>query len=119
MQKAIALKRQQKMYDSLKVQVMASQVAVAAGDEAELTLQTARGNRVIDRMPGARSGTGVYIHPSAAAKQSGASRLHNRQGSGCSGSSGQQRGGVGVGPAPSYTPHLQGRGLGGRIHIGR
>lgn len=119
MDKARALARQKKMYDSLKGQVMASQVAVAAGDEAEMTLQTARGRRFIDRMPGARTGTGAYGHPGGAVQQPGGSRLHNRQGSGSSVSSGQQRGGIGIGPAPNYAQQLQGRGLGGRVHTGR
>ncbi|KAF2632228.1 hypothetical protein BU25DRAFT_358985 [Macroventuria anomochaeta] len=117
-EKARALGRTQKMYNSLKQQVMVSQVAVAAGDEAELTLQTARGNRFIDRMPGARTGTGVYSHPGAV-QQPGGSRLHNRQGSGSSGSSGQQRGGVGIGPAPTYASRLQGRGANARVHTGQ
>lgn len=97
---------------------MASHVAVAAGDEAEMTLETARGNRFIDRIPGARTGTGAYSH-TGVIQQPGGGRLHNRQGSGSSVSSGQQRGGVGIGPGPTYASHLQGRGLGGRAHTGR
>lgn len=119
LEKAKALARQKKMYDSLKGQVMASQLAVAAGDEAEVTLQTARANRFTDRMPEMRAGTGIYSHPGGAVQQPGGNRLHNRQGSGSSGSSGQQRGGAGLGPASSYAQHLQGRGMGGRVHTGR
>jgi len=120
MEKAKALARQKKMYDSLKGQVMAANVAVAAGDEAEMTLQTVRAtNRFSDRMPGVRAGTGIYSQPGGAVQQPGGNRLHNRQGSGSSGSSGQQRGGVGLGPVPSYAQHLQGRGMGGRVHTGR
>ena len=118
LEKAKALARQKKMYDTLKGQVMASQVAVAAGDEAEHTLQTVRGNRSLDRMPGVRTGTGVYSHPGVM-QHPGGGRVHNRQGSGSSGSSGQQRGGVGLGPAPTYASHLQNRSLGGRVHPGR
>ncbi|KAF3043161.1 hypothetical protein E8E12_006054 [Didymella heteroderae] len=118
--KAKALARQKKMYDSLKGQVMASQVAVAAGDEAEMTLQTSRAdNRFIDRMPGARTGNGIFSHPGGAFQQSVNNRLHNRQGSGSSGSSRQQRAGIGLGPAPNYAQHLQGRGLASRTHTGQ
>ena len=97
---------------------MASQVAMAAGDEAEHTLQTARGSRFIDRLPGVRTGAGMYNHLSEV-QQSGGGRVHNRQGSGSSGSSKQQRGGIGLGPAPNYASHLQNRGLGGNVHTGR
>jgi hypothetical protein len=118
--KAKALARQKKMYDSLKGQVMASQIAVAAGDEAEMTMQTARASgRFIDRMPGARTGTGVYGHPGGAVQQPGGNRLHNRHGSGSSGSGGQQRGGIALGSAPKYAQHLQGRAFSGRVHTGR
>ncbi|KAH6615299.1 RXT2-like protein [Boeremia exigua] len=117
--KARALQRQKKQYDSLKGQVMASHVASAAGDQAELTLQTARGKRFIDRMPGARSGSGAYSQLNGAVQMPSGSRPHDRQGSGSSGSSGLQRGGAGVGPAPTYASHLQGRGLGGRAHPGQ
>lgn len=116
--KAKALARQKKMYDSLKQQVMASQVAVAAGDEAELTIQTARGNRFIDRMPGARAGTGVYSHPGIV-QQPGGGRARNRTGSASSGSSVQQRGGVGISHVSTYASHLQGSGLGSRSQTGR
>lgn len=120
LKKVRELARRRKMYDSLKGQVMASRVAVAAGDEADMTLQTAQAtNRFIDRMPGTRTGTGMYSHPGGAVQQPGGHRLHNRQGSSSFGSSGQQRGGVDLGPAPSYAQHLQGRGSGGRVHTGR
>jgi membrane protein involved in colicin uptake len=120
LEKAKTLARQKKMYDTLKGRVMASHVAVAAGDEAEMTLQTVRAtDRFADRMPGVRTGTGMYGHPGGAVQQPGGNRLHNRQGSGSSVNSGQQRGGIGLGPASSYSQHLQGRGLGGRVHTGR
>ncbi|KAJ4408773.1 hypothetical protein N0V91_003029 [Didymella pomorum] len=49
LEKAKALARQKKMYDSLKGQVMAANAAVAAGDEAKMTLQTVRAiNRFAD-----------------------------------------------------------------------
>lgn len=120
LEKAKALARQKKMYDSLKGQVMAANAAVAAGDEAKMTLQTVRAiNRFADRMPGARTSTGMYSPPGGTVQQPGGNRLHNKQGSGSSGSSGQQRGGIGLGPAPSYSQHLQGRGMGGRVNTGR
>ncbi|KAF1930852.1 uncharacterized protein M421DRAFT_361027 [Didymella exigua CBS 183.55] len=120
--KARALARQKKLYDSLKGQVMASQVAVAAGDEAEVTLQTARANnRFIDSIPGARTGTGAYSYPGGTIQQPVGSRLHNRRCSGSSGSGGQQLGGFGPGPGPTpnYAQQLQGRGLSGRAHTGQ
>jgi hypothetical protein len=74
----------QKMYQSLKAQVMASQVAVAAGDEVEMTSQTARGDRFIDRIPGTRTGTANL----------------NKVGIGLQG---------GIGLPPTFTSHMQGR----------
>ncbi|KAJ8116238.1 hypothetical protein OPT61_g2299 [Boeremia exigua] len=111
--------RQKKLYDSLKGQVMASHVAVAAGDQAELTLQTARGKRFIDRMPGARTGTGAYSHLSGAIQESGGNRVHNRRGSGSSGSSALPRGGAGMVPAPTYASYLQGHGSVERTQTGQ
>jgi hypothetical protein len=112
----------QKLYQSLKAQVMASHVAHAAGDEAEFTLQTARGDRFIDRLPGTRTGTANYNHMGAS-QQMGGGRPHHRENSRSSGSSGrqqqqQQGGGIHLGP-PFTNSHLQGRGLGGRVHTGR
>jgi hypothetical protein len=96
---------------------MVPQVAAAAGNEAEQTLDTAQRNRFIDRVPGARSGAGAYSHPGVG-QQTGGGRIHNRAGSGSSSSSVQQRGGVGL--APSYASHLQARGgLGNRMQTGR
>nr|GFD57863.1 hypothetical protein [Tanacetum cinerariifolium] len=82
LKKSRAHAREKKMHDTLKGQVMASQVAMAAGDEAEMTLQTAQGHRFIDRMPGTRIGTGANSHPGGAVQQFGGNRLHNRQVSG-------------------------------------
>jgi len=108
-----------KLYQALKAQVMASHVATAAGDEAEMTLQTARGDRFIDRLPGTRTGTANYSQMGRN-QQMGGGRPHGRADSRSSGSSGQQqqqRGGISLGPA--YASHLQGRGLGGRMGTGR
>ena len=109
-----------RMYESLKQQQMQSQLAVAAGDEAEVTL---RGHRQIDRMPGVRSGTDVYSHQSGSGQRSGGHHPHNRQGSGSSANSEHQRGGfgIGMGPVPTYASHVQGRGHGLRsqTHTGR
>lgn len=110
--KARAFIHTNRLYQTLKQQVMASQVAVAAGDEAEQTTQTARGIRYIETMPGARTGTGVHSHP-------GFPGGHNRQSSGGLGNVGPQRGGPGLGPAPNYASHVQQRGLNGRVHTGR
>jgi hypothetical protein len=106
-------------YQTLKQQQMQPHLAVAAGDEAEVTL---RGHRQIDRMPGVRSGTDVYSHQSGSGQRSGGRHLHNRQGSGSSASSGQRGGfGMGMGPVPTYASHMQGRGHGLRsqTHTGR
>ena len=108
-----------KTYQSLKQQQMQSHLAVAAGDEAEVTL---RSHRQIDRMPGVRSGTDVYSHQSGSNQRSGVLHPHNRQGSGSSASSGQRGGfGMGMAPVPTYASHVQGRGPGLRsqTHTGR
>lgn len=119
MKKARAHARDKKMYDNLKGQVMASQVAVAAGDEAEMTFQTAQGHRFLDRMPGARVGTGANSHPGGAFQQLRGHMPHNRHLSGGSGSSSQQRGATDLGPPPNYAQHLRGREFSGRIHTDR
>lgn len=105
-----------KLYQALKAQVMASHVATAAGDEAEMTLQTARGDRFIDRLPGTRTGTANYSQMGVN-QQMGGGRPHNRDNSRSSGSSGQQRGGIGL--RSNYASQVQGRGLGGRMGTGR
>jgi hypothetical protein len=112
----------QKLYQSLKAQVMASHVAHAAGDEAEFTLQTARGDRFIDRLPGTRTGTANYSQVGMS-QQVGGGRPHNRENSRSSGGSGrqqqqQQGSGIHLGP-PFSNSQLQRRGLGGRVHTGR
>lgn len=96
---------------------MQSHLAVAAGDEAEVTL---RGHRQIDRMPGVRSGTDAYSHQSGSNQRYGGLHPHNRQGSGSSASSGQ-RGGFGMAPVSTYASHVQARGPGLRsqTHTGR
>jgi hypothetical protein len=106
-----------KLYQALKAQVMASHVATAAGDEAELTLNTARGDRFIDRLPGTRTGTANYSQMGID-QQMGGCRPHLRTNSHSSDSTGQHpRGGINLGPA--FAPHSQGRGLGGRMGTGR
>ncbi|KAH8731168.1 RXT2-like protein [Phaeosphaeriaceae sp. PMI808] len=106
----------QKLYQALKAQVMASHVANAAGDEAELTIQTVRGDCFIDQLPGTRTGTANY-NQMGTSQQMGNSRIHNRNGSRSSGSSGQQRGGIGL--SQSYTSYLQGRNSGARAGTGQ
>ncbi|KAF2267031.1 hypothetical protein CC78DRAFT_531116 [Lojkania enalia] len=106
----------QKLYQSLKAQVMASHVAHAAGDEADYTLQTARGDRFVDRLPGTRVSTGNLNQLSVGAGQ-GAGRRHNRSGGSAGGAGGQQRGGIGLGPA--WNSQSQGAGFGGRIYTGQ
>jgi len=116
-EKAKAQQQTLKLYQGLKAQVMASHVAHAAGDEAEYTLQTARRDRFIDRLPGTRTGTASY-NQMATSQQNGGSRLHARDASRSSRSSGLQRQG-GIQNGPSFHAHLQGRGLGVRAHTSR
>ncbi|USP74319.1 hypothetical protein yc1106_01593 [Curvularia clavata] len=111
-EKTRAHQRTQQLYQALKAQVMASHVAHAAGDEAEHTLHSARGDRFIDRFPGARSGT-VNFSQMGTTQHSG-KRSHKRIISRSSGSSGRQPGGVHAGP--SFHSHSHARGLGSRVH---
>lgn len=115
-QKARSLQQITKLYQALKAQVMVSHVAQAAGNEAEATLSTARGDRFINRVPGARTGTAQYSQMGTS-QRIGGSGPHNRADSKSSGSSGQQRQGIGI--SQHYVPHLQGRGLGDRMGTGR
>ena len=73
----------QKLYQSLKAQVMASQVATAATDEAENTIHTASRDRFVDKIPGVRSGLQQHFNQFNVGYSSG--RRHDRQGSGSSG----------------------------------
>ncbi|EDU39993.1 predicted protein [Pyrenophora tritici-repentis Pt-1C-BFP] len=63
-EKAKAQQQTLKLYQGLKAQVMVSHVAHAAGDEAEYTLQTARRDRFIDRLPGTRTESAPLGTPS-------------------------------------------------------
>ncbi|EUC32944.1 hypothetical protein COCCADRAFT_5473 [Bipolaris zeicola 26-R-13] len=115
-EKTKAHQRTQNLYQALKAQVMASHVAHAAGDEAEFALKSARGDRFIDRLPGARSGTANFSQ-TGPPQQTG-DRLHKRVISRSSGSSGrQQQGSIHVGPP--FNSQLHGRGLGSRVHSGQ
>jgi hypothetical protein len=111
-EKTKAHQHSQSLYQALKGQVMASHVAYAAGDEAAYTLQTARGDRFIDRLPGTRTSTNNYSQMNMS-QQTGSGRIHNRDASRSSEDSGrQQQGGIHIGPP--FNPQLQRRGLGGR-----
>jgi hypothetical protein len=111
-EKTKAQQQLQKLYQSLKSQFMSSQVAAAAGEEVEMTSRTARGDQFIDRLPGTRTGTTNY-NRTGVGNPSGRPRQHGRVGSGSSGSSGQQRGGIGL--PPTFASHLQGRVYTGRM----
>ena len=115
-EKTRAHQRTQQLYQAQKAQLMASQVAHAAGDEAEFTLHSARGDRFIDRFPGARSGT-AYFSQTGTTQLAG-DRLHKRIVSRSSGSSGRQQPG-GIHAGPPFDSQLQGRGLGSRVHVDR
>jgi hypothetical protein len=115
-EKTKAHQHSQNLYQALKGQVMASQVAHAAGDEAAHTLRTARGDRFIDCLPGTRTGTANYSQMNMS-HQTGGGRMHNRdfsRSSGCSGR--QQQGGIHLGPP--FNPQSQRRSLGGRNNTG-
>jgi hypothetical protein len=115
-QKASSLQQVTKLYQSLKAQVMASHVAHAAGNEAEMTINTARGDRFIDRLPGTRTSTANYSQMGIS-QRNGGGRPHNRTDSKSSGDSGQQRQGLGL--SQHFAPHMTERGLGGRMGTGR
>ena len=117
-EKSRAQQQMQKLYQSLKAQVMASHVANAADDEANFTLQTVRPDRFVDKLPGTRSGTANMSHFSVGNQQRGAGGRHNRDGSGSSGSGGGQQRGGGIGLGPSWNGQSQARGLGGRVYTG-
>ncbi|KAH7085724.1 RXT2-like protein [Paraphoma chrysanthemicola] len=107
--KCRAQQQTQRLYQSLKAQVMASHVANAAGDEAEMAIHTAHGDRFIDRLPGTRTGSvsfaqlGMSQHPTGG-------RQDNRADSKSSGNAGQQQGGIGMG-----SNYASRRGLGARF----
>lgn len=112
-EKTKAHQRTQNLYQALKAQVMASHVAHAAGDEAEFALKSAWGDRFIDRLPGARSGTANFSQTGPSQQTGG--RLHQRIISRSSGSSGQQQqSSIHVGPP--FNSQLHGRSLGSRVH---
>jgi hypothetical protein len=100
----------QRRYQLLKANVMATHVVNAAGDEADFTVQTARGNRLVDRLPGARTGT-ANLSQLGHNQHHGGGRHHNRENSGSSGSGPHHQTG-GVGLAPSWNTQLPGRGPG-------
>lgn len=92
---------------------MATQVANAAGEEVDSTMHSIRqGDRFIDKIPGTRSGT-VNLDQFSMNQQRGKSRLHNRGGSGSSGSGGQRIAGRPV------SPQLQLHGFNGRSNTSR
>ncbi|KAF2869857.1 hypothetical protein BDV95DRAFT_497122 [Massariosphaeria phaeospora] len=106
----------QKLYQSLKAQVMASHVANAAGDEADYTLNTARGDRFVDRLPGTRTGTANFSQHGPGPQQRGTGRQRNGAESGSSGSNSQRGGSVRLAP---WNSQAQDRGLIGRTYTGR
>ncbi|KAF2272097.1 uncharacterized protein EI97DRAFT_407010 [Westerdykella ornata] len=116
-EKSRAQQQLQKLYQTLKAQVMASHVATAAVDEADHTLQSARPDRFVERLPGARSGIGNFSQPNVDNRQGGHQRYHNRNGSGSSG--GGRVPGVGIGPGGGNNSQAQGFGLGGRTFTGQ
>ena len=116
-EKTIAHQRVQNHYQALKGQVNLTHVARAAGNEAAHTLQNARGDRFIDRLPGTRTGTANYSQTNMS-HQAGGGRMHNRDFSRSSENSGRlQQSGIHIGPP--FNPSLQRRVLGGRNNIGR
>jgi len=115
-ERAKSQQQTQKMYQALKAQVMASHVANAAGDEAEYALNTAHGDRLMNRIPGTRTGSANFGRMGDR-HQTGNKRPHDRNNSRSSESNGQQQGAVGIGPP--FAAHLQSRGLNSRVLPGR
>ncbi|KAH7130639.1 hypothetical protein B0J11DRAFT_257883 [Dendryphion nanum] len=114
-EKSRAHQQAQKLYQSLKAQVMASQVVTAASDAADLTLHSARGDRYVGRIPGVQTMAGNSSQPGMNEHMARKGR-HERNESVSSGSVGQRRGGIGVGPA--WNSQLQSHGLGNRAYSG-
>ncbi|KAL5373391.1 hypothetical protein DPSP01_012749 [Paraphaeosphaeria sporulosa] len=107
--KTKAHQHDRRAYESLKAQVMATQVVSAAGEEVDNTMHSIRqGDRFINKMPGTRTGT-AHLSQLGLNQQDGGGRLHNRAGSGSSGN-GEQR----IGGRPPLKPQLQSRAFGGR-----
>lgn len=108
-EKSKAYANTQKMYQSLKAQVMATQVADAASYEAAHAVHpAARRDRVLDRLPGTRTGSAANF---SQAQQAGQGRVHQRNDSQSSGSGQQQRG---INLHPSFSNHLRARVNSGR-----
>lgn len=109
-EKSRAQQQSQKLYNILKAQVMASQVADAAGNEAEFTLMNSGRGDTLRKFPGAKSGASRLA-------QASNQRAHLRGNSNSSGSSGQHHAGIGIGP--SYASQLRDREMGSRLHSSR
>lgn len=94
---------------------MATHVANAAGEDVNDALNTIRqGDRFVQSIPGTRTGTANFSQLGVNGQGSGGvGQLHNRTGSGSSGSSGQQGGGL------RFNPQLQARMFGGRTNTSR
>lgn len=113
--KSRAQAQAQKLYQSLKAQVMATQVAHAAGEDVDTALDTIRqGDRFIDRFPGVRSGAANVGHGSTM-QQRGGVHSHNPGRSGSSEGGGIHGGGGGL----RLNPPLQARMFGGRMNAPR
>lgn len=117
-EKSKAQQHLQQLYQKLKNQCMVPQVADAASNEADFTIQTARADRFVDKLPGTRAGTANFGQFGGPHQQGQRSNQHNREGSGSSGSSGQrQANNFGLGP--SWDNRAQSHGVGGRVYTGR
>lgn len=112
-QRCRALQQSQSKYQALKAQVMASQVASAAGDEIKTF--TARRDRFIDRMPGTRIGS--TTNNRMATQEYNGTRTHARVDSRSSSTGAQQPAGLNL--KPSYTSHIQGRMQSSRVGSSR
>lgn len=108
----------QQLYQKLKNQCMVPQVANAASNEADFAIQTAHGDRFVDKIPGTRAGTTNFTHINGGNRQGRQSMQHNREGSGSSGSSGHRLTGN-YGPSPSWNNQSQSHDIGGRSYTGR
>lgn len=108
----------QKLYQALKAQVMASHVANAAGNEADIALDTVRSDRFVNRLPGARVGTANLGQ--SGLHQQGRQDRHRRDDSASSESPIPVRfGGRGVAPGLALNTQTQSRNRQNRIFTSR
>lgn len=106
----------QKMYQSLKAQVMASRVVNAAGDEVDMALNTVSGDRFVDRIPGVRTGAGGFTQQNMS--DSVARRRTHRPNESISSGGGVGQRGRATNTGQTWNSQSQSHGLGNRVYSG-